>query len=347
MDAPELALLNFSFPDGLPDAYSPEGGTTVRVEVSALSSTPVADSGTFVIDTGSGPQNIAMTEIEPNVYEAVFPMTDCGTFAEYYFTVGAQAGGTERFPFDDTNLVALAGYGTNSLFEDDFENDNGWSVSNQGLSDGAWERGTPIGGGDRGDPPTDADGSGQCYLTDNEDGNSDVDGGTTTLTSPIMDASGGQALLSYARWYSNTFGGAPEADTFVVEVSDDAGSSWVTLEIVGPSGPEVDGGWFNVQFDLNAVPGFTPNDQFRVRFHASDLGTGSVVEAGVDAVRLLEVECESDAIPGDLNGDGMVGFADLLQLLGAWGPCDGCPEDLDMSGSVDFNDLLFILSAWS
>ena len=50
--------------------------------------------------------------------------------------------------------------------------------------------------------------------------------------------------------------------------------------------------------------------------------------------------------PADLDGDGMVGPADLLALLGAWGPCPGCPEDLNGDTVVDVADLLLLLSAW-
>jgi hypothetical protein len=56
-------------------------------------------------------------------------------------------------------------------------------------------------------------------------------------------------------------------------------------------------------------------------------------------------------IPGDLNGDGGVGIADLLALLAAWGPCpdppgDECPADLDGDGAVGIGDLLILLANW-
>ena len=50
------------------------------------------------------------------------------------------------------------------------------------------------------------------------------------------------------------------------------------------------------------------------------------------------------SLPGDLDGDGSVGFNDLALLLGAWGPCSGaCPADLDGDGGVGFNDLALLL----
>lgn len=49
----------------------------------------------------------------------------------------------------------------------------------------------------------------------------------------------------------------------------------------------------------------------------------------------------------DLNGDGLVGITDFLQLLGAWGPCGGdCAEDLDHDEIVGITDFLLMLSAW-
>jgi len=48
---------------------------------------------------------------------------------------------------------------------------------------------------------------------------------------------------------------------------------------------------------------------------------------------------------GDLNGDGVVGSADLTILLGAWGAAGG-PADLDGDGSVGSSDLTILLGAW-
>ena len=54
---------------------------------------------------------------------------------------------------------------------------------------------------------------------------------------------------------------------------------------------------------------------------------------------------------GDIDGDGVVDFADLLEILSQWGPCPeppkACPGDLDGDGDVDFQDLLVLLSNWS
>ena len=51
--------------------------------------------------------------------------------------------------------------------------------------------------------------------------------------------------------------------------------------------------------------------------------------------------------PGDLDGDGEVGGADLTQLLAEWG-CSGeaCLPDLNGDGTVGGPDLTIILSAW-
>jgi len=52
------------------------------------------------------------------------------------------------------------------------------------------------------------------------------------------------------------------------------------------------------------------------------------------------------ACTNDLDGDGAVGFPDLLAVLASWGPCEGCPADLDHDGTVAFPDLLAVLSSW-
>jgi hypothetical protein len=64
----------------------------------------------------------------------------------------------------------------------------------------------------------------------------------------------------------------------------------------------------------------------------------------------------TDEFRGDVDGDGIVGVDDLVQLLGAWGICvpddpanerpPSCPEDLDGNGVVDVSDLLILLTAW-
>ncbi len=52
-------------------------------------------------------------------------------------------------------------------------------------------------------------------------------------------------------------------------------------------------------------------------------------------------------VPGDLNGDGIVGVDDLLILLSQWGECQACSGDLDGNGTVAVDDLLILLALYS
>ena len=56
-----------------------------------------------------------------------------------------------------------------------------------------------------------------------------------------------------------------------------------------------------------------------------------------------------DVILGDIDGDGIVGINDFLDLLAAWGACveDCCLADLDLDGQVGINDFLDVLANWS
>ncbi len=70
----------------------------------------------------------------------------------------------------------------------------------------------------------------------------------------------------------------------------------------------------------------------------------SAAAADVDNVSLVEALPVSCA--PDLDGDGVVGSADLAMQLGQWGECFDCSGDLSDDGVVDAEDLAQLLVAW-
>ena len=312
----QVNYLTFSYPNGLPDFVNPNGGTSVRVEVSGLAGVPEPGTGMFHYNSGSGWQDISMQVVSPNIYDALFPNLDCGIDVIYYFSAETNQGVIDTDPID-APLSSFSAFSANPLttvFEDNFNTNLGWTVENSpGLTDGAWERGIPAGGGDRGDPPSDYDGSGYCYVTDNADGNSDVDGGYTYLISPAIDLRDNDAMVRYALWYTNYAGNDPNNDLFKVYVSNDNGGTWINVDTFGP---ETFPGWTQHHFVVSNY--VVPTDQVKVRFEVSDLNDGSIVEAGIDAVSVITYECEptsNGTIAGtvtDINGPitGVVVLAD-------------------------------------
>ena len=68
--------------------------------------------------------------------------------------------------------------------------------------------------------------------------------------------------------------------------------------------------------------------------------------AGVLASLALASVAGAQSCPGDMDGDGSVGSADMARLLDSWGSCRGCDADLDGDGAVDNADLVLLLDAW-
>jgi len=344
--------LLFSFPGGLPELVSPAGGSVMRVVVSADTGTPMPGTGTVHMSLGGGPfVSTAMSETAPNEYQVTFPVVDCGSVVEFYFTAETVSGLQVSSPRTAPGQLhaTVAGEAIIAVFDDDFETDLGWTVSGD-ATDGQWDRGVPIALStcDRGNPGADGDGSGRCFLTDNSSAgrcNSDVDNGSTILTSPVIDASDPHTVVSYRRWYSTTAGSNAFQDVLQIEVSGDGGSTWTELETVGPAGSDTDGGWFLKSFSVADF--VSPTSQLRLRFIASDTDPQSVVEAAVDAVLLRSIVCLGPVLCAwDLDGSGDVGITDFLALLAVWATDPGGPPDFDGNGTVGITDFLELLANW-
>jgi hypothetical protein len=349
MDAPELSLLAYSFPNGLPELILPSGGTIVRVEVTGVIAQPQPGTGKLYFNDGSGWDTIAMTEVQPNIYDAVFPGTDCGIQVSYYFKTQTTDGRYQSYPSTapSTVLNAVAATGEQIFFTDDFNTDKSWTVQNgTGLTTGAWQRGIPAGGGSRCDPPTDYDGSGYCYITDNRVGDYDIDGGITWLISPNIDLSQvTDALVHYAVWYKNDCGADPNNDLFYVYVSSNGGTNWTTAQTIGPGSLS---DWTEYSFMVSDF--VTPSSRVKVRFEASDLNSGSVVEAGVDAFDIKIYEC-GPAL-GDVNADGLIDVADVIYIINyvfKGGPDPVCSpivicSDVNSDGEVSISDVVYLIN---
>ncbi len=346
--------LEILLPDGLPELLSSGGGDTLNIEIVPSPEDPVVPgSGTFHVDTGSGFQQIPLVPNSATSFTATFPATaNCPGNVEYFISFDLQSGTTVTAPSG-----ALSSYSTlaaDQVDQDDlydFETPVGFSAGAPGdnATTGVWVRVNPIGTGAQ--PEDDNTASGTLAWVTGQGpqggglGDNDVDGGTTSLVSNQIDLSNTEfATISYARWYSNNTGAAPGADVFEVFVSDNDGQDYVLVETVGPSGAGTSGGWIETGFNVGDFVGLTST--IRVKFVASDLGDGSVVEAGIDDVRIFGVSCSTGTCPADLTGDGTLDFFDVSAFLNAYNAQDPA-ADFTGDGTFDFFDVSAFLNAYN
>jgi len=203
---------------------------------------------------------------------------------------------------------------------DSVELDMGWTLGASGdnATDRRWERADPV-GTTYGSPPQQVqpendhtvDPGHICFVTANGPvggaaPDNDVDGGRTTLLSPIFDmADATSATISYWRWYTNNLGNNPGQDYWSVDVTSD-GSNWVHLEYTTASANS----WTEQTFDVGAFVPLTGTVRFR--FVADDTSPGSLVEAAVDDITVTIVH---PPLAGAQENDGR-----LITGLGACRP---------------------------
>jgi hypothetical protein len=81
---------------------------------------------------------------------------------------------------------------------------------------------------------------------------------------------------------------------------------------------------------------------------ACDVWSVGAFNDGTNLATLTERLTATVGVPGDTDGNGFVDVADLVAVIGAWGPCEGaCPADLDGNAAVDVADLIIVLANWS
>lgn len=354
--------LRLTLPDGPPTIADANASTSFAVRVTELASTLEPGSARLIysFDTIAGDTVVPLVDLGGGSFTATIPAATCGRTVDFAIEADAADGSTVRLP--DQGVFLLEVLDTTVVFTDPAEADLGWTVGATGdtATTGIWELADPQ--GTEAQPEDDHTISGtMCWITDGAAGNglgaNDVDDGTTTLTSPAMDAttpSGwwkpARAFIQYARWYSNDKGNAPNADSMPVHISSDDGASWTMLEDVSTNANE----W--VVRSSPVDDSVTPSATVRLRFAARDEGSGSIVEAGVDDVSILLRGCQFS--PADLTGsndpndagfgvpDGQVDATDFFFFLDLFAQGDS-RADLDHNSVLDAVDFFAYLTLFA
>ena len=248
------------------------------------------------------------------------------------------------------------------LVNDEFEQQDSWEVgaSDDNANAGIWERAIPNptydDNGEIIQPDFDHTDNGQfCFVTgnsvsnnDSEFGYDDVDGGKTTLLSPIYDLSNySTAAVSYWRWYVNSAAGGanPGNDVWRVDASNDGGNTWYSLENTDENANY----WSRHQFILNddTLP---LSNQIQFRFIAEDISYdgdngsgGSIIEAAVDDFKILVFD---NVILGDSNYDGELNILDVVIIVSM---ILGNQEtdliaDMNQDGGLNIQDIVLLIN---
>jgi subtilisin family serine protease len=188
-------------------------------------------------------------------------------------------------------IRACAGGGNppTTIFFDDFETNQGWTTNASGTdtaTTGQWARANPETTTSSGTKQLGTTVSGVNDLVTGPllgasgAGTFDIDGGTTSIQSPAITLSGGTSFTLNFSYYMAHGTNSSTADFFRVRIV--VGSTVTTVfEELGAANND-DAAWATGTVNLSQFAGQT----IRILIEAADASTASLVEAGVDDVRI-------------------------------------------------------------
>ncbi|MHA7813448.1 MAG: GC-type dockerin domain-anchored protein [Phycisphaerales bacterium] len=315
-----------------PTHVQPEGGDEITLQIDNLQGHTVVGVPKFIVNATDGTSfEQDMVDNGDGTYTGTFGSYYCGSAVSYSFELEDEQGTIVSVPSTGTySTIALDDLAVS--FEDDFESNLGWSSYSTGGT-ASFIRAEPNGYG-LGDPGSDADGSGACYVTSNING-SDVDGGTVWLQSPPINIAGLEnGVVRMSVWMTGT-----DPDAMTIEFSGNAGISFNEVMSIASTNGE----WMDITIDIDEQAPTT--SIMMVRVSVTDAGADTTVEGGVDAFSVASEVCDSSACPADLTGDGDVNFFDVSSFLDAYNAMDPV-ADFNGDGSFDFFDVSAFLVAF-
>lgn len=251
--------------------------------VDDLSGNPIPNAGVVFQEITSGIPTTYTTNAQGQ-------LTDNNFMASNYHLIAGHWGYvTEQI---DTNITANNNTLTIRLsqgYYDDFTFDFGWTASGTATS-GNWERGEPVGVPFFGiftNPEDDVthDYGNECFVTGNQGGDvflDNVDGGYTTLSSPVMDLSGyTNPWLIFDYWFISVSNNGLSGfkDSLVIEIDNGTARQrvWFLKDELFPV-------WQTDTVQIASFLPFTSTTQVHIR--CRDNLFDHIVEAGIDAFRI-------------------------------------------------------------
>jgi Peptidase family M28/Dockerin type I domain len=318
---PSPALI-VSCPDGFPAILYPRTEETLLVAVEEYAGAILLPGSLVMNYSINGGERTAVPMIDRGggQYAFVFPPLSCRDRIACYVSAAEQVTG-KLIRYPESPVKAVMATAVQVAFEDDFNDDKGWSVGGTATS-GFWER--VRAGNNAAEPRNDYDGSGKCYVT-NKYTFADVDGGTTSLISPAIDVSKGEATIEYARWLTTD---EPGIDDFSVYL--DNGD--VVALVESATEAQSSGGWYAGKFWVSEF--ITADSTIRMRLDASDLGYDSEVEAGADAVKVTLYLAAPNILTMTLPETTTdASYAQQLEAFGCYEPLTWIDKNGDLTGS--------------